>query len=242
MLDVFFFWQKRAPLALFHLKAVALSLSSSCYDGDHGNWQSSSPLYGGSPGLMDLFPSVSKPEPPFRPPGIPKLKRPGTPVAGCRPGEKQLQSWAIKDKYICKWLPLSWFLVNTNQDMKVPAKNNESIVFFFCFKYWKALLRDKHSQPKWVGCFPCVPGTALHFCSCQWCGFAKGPANPRLTFFFSFLFCFYWLYLCLWWQCWNWFSSIYPQPLRSTVQRSSWLSPFFFFFFLHLSFYISWHH
>lgn len=59
----------------------------------------------------------------------------------------------------------------------------------FCFheKYWKALLRDKHSQPKWVGCFPCVPGTALGFCSCQWCGFAKGPVNPRLTFFIFFL-------------------------------------------------------
>lgn len=44
-------------------------------------------------------------------------------------GRKQLQSWAIKDKYICKRLPLSRFLVNTNQDMKVPAKNNESCGF-----------------------------------------------------------------------------------------------------------------
>lgn len=52
-------------------------------------------------------------------------------------------------------------------------------------------MRDKHSQPKWVGCFPCVPGTALRFCSCQWCGFAEGPCESQadiLFFFFSFLF------------------------------------------------------
>lgn len=227
---------------LWVLKAVALSLSSSCYDGDHGDWQSSSPpLYGGSPGLMDLFPSVSKPEPPFRPPGIPKLKRPGTPVAGCRPGEKQLQSWAIKDKYICKWLPLSWFLVNTNQDMKVPAKNNESTVFFFCFKYWKALLRDKHSQPKWVGCFPCVPGTALHFCSCQWCGFAKGPANPRLTFCFVFSFLFL-LALFVFVMTMLKLIFIHLPTAVKVYCAEIFMAVSLFFFFLHLSFYISWHH
>lgn len=70
-------------------------------------------------------------------------------------------------------------------------------VFFFQKKYWKALLRDKRSQPKRVGCFPCVPGTDSSFCSCHWCGFAK---TRSLTF--------YCLRFCLS-QCWDWSKSIY---------------------------------
>ena len=96
------------------------------------------------------------------------------------------RSWAIKDKYICKRLSLSRFLVNTSGAVfwkaPVPAKNNECSEFWFHRKYWKALWRDNSCSQSGLDVFLVFLASTRTICSCQWCGFAR-PRESRFSFF-----------------------------------------------------------